>query len=171
MFAKGFLFGEREFSFDSKNLIYDKKNLIFTELNYGPRKTSFFGNSDDSFDYVHGKIFKVTPSFDEYFKSQKNKGFPQKEHIVSEIGLIDGMWTSILKVNGAEIYNFRKELPCILEDYQAPLPSNSTFRLDLLRLIEGNLDAAQEEKERGEDLQRKDKNLREKYKEKRNKGK
>ena len=76
MLTRGFLFGEREFMLESKNFIFDSKNLLFTELYYGPRKTSFFGGTDDPYDLVYGKIFRVKPSFIEVFREQKNKGFP-----------------------------------------------------------------------------------------------
>ena len=37
-------------------------------------------------------------------------------------------------------------MPCELEHEEYPLPSNSTYRTDLIKLIENNIEEAQKEK-------------------------
>ena len=83
---------------------------------------------------------------------------------MSELADFEGTWTSQLRFNGQEVFNFKTQLPCILEDTECPLPSDSVLRTDILRLCEEKPKEAQVEKDRLEDLQRRDKTLREKCK-------
>lgn len=45
------------------------------------------------------------------------------------------------------VFNFYKDLPHELVDYENPIPSDSCYRTDLNELIKGNLDNSQKEKD------------------------
>lgn len=42
--------------------------------------------------------------------------------------------------------NFKTYLPCLVEDEEFPIPSNSHYRQDLAKFIEGDIEASQEQK-------------------------
>lgn len=139
----GLLYGNRYFYFEGKNFIFDEKNLIYAEINYGQEKVSFLGASDDPIDRIYGKIYKVKPSLAQLFKSSKGKEIVIKDHVETELAAFDGTWTQLIKFNGVEYFNFRTDLPCVLEEKGCPLPSDSQFRSDIRRLIENNMTEAQ----------------------------
>lgn len=51
-----------------------------------------------------------------------------------------------MNMDGKPVYNFYKDLPYDLIDYENPIPSDSCYRTDLKVLIKGDLEAAQKEK-------------------------
>ena len=100
------------------------------------------------------------------WKGGKRKEIVLKDHVEKEVAEFKGTWTQALKFDGEEYFNFRSEMPCVLEEKGCPLPSDSQFRTDIRKLIENNVGEAQVEKERLEDLQRRDKAMREKHRNK-----
>jgi len=106
----------------------------------------------------------VNSSFYDYFKKNDMKAYPNKEHITETLSMFEGVWSDCIKFDGKAYFNFYTEHPCALEDYPEPLESDSRYRIDLQKFIEGNMNTAQEEKERMEERQRADAKLREKRK-------
>lgn len=45
------------------------------------------------------------------------------------------------------VFNFYKDLPHELVDYENPIPSDSCYRSDLNELIKGDMESAQKEKD------------------------
>lgn len=138
-------------------------NHVFCEVTFGPRRGGgFFTKAEDPTDFVFGRIMKVSPNFYVGWKD-KRKTYPQKADIVEELSHFEGVWNESLSFDGKKYFDFRSELPCRLDHEEYSLPSNSTHRKDLQKLIEGKVEEAQAEKERMEEFQRKDRRLRESH--------
>jgi hypothetical protein len=80
---------------------------------------------------------------------------------MKEMCNFEGIWSGEIMFDGVKYVDFEKENPCTLKEDEQPLPSNSTYRQDISYLLHGNLEAAQNAKEELENLQRRDRNLRE----------
>ena len=75
----------------------------------------------------------------------------------------DGIWNSFININGEEVLNFKTDLPYEFNEEPMPLPSDSRYRDDLSNLLAGDLEAAQVAKEEMEEIQRRDRRLREEH--------
>ena len=166
MIIKGMLFGERQFNFEEKsnnffNIVfaYDQTNHYFSEICYGPKKKGMIMKSSEPDDFVFGKIYKLKPEFLNKFNA--SPCYPSKQFIISQLSEFEGIWNDVIKFDGVQYVNFRTDLPCQLEYDDYPLASNSTYRTDLVKLMEDTIEEAQKEKERLEELQRRDRRLRE----------
>jgi hypothetical protein len=82
---------------------------------------------------------------------------------VKKLLSFDGIWNSFININGEEVLNFKTDLPYEFEDEPVPLPSDSKYRDDLSNLRAGDLEAAQVAKEEMEEMQRRDRRLREEH--------
>ena len=51
--------------------MYDSKNLIFADIYFGQTKKTFFASETHPEDEVSGKIYKVKPSFQQYYNKLK----------------------------------------------------------------------------------------------------
>lgn len=67
-----------------------------------------------------------------------------------------------MRFDGKAYLNYRTDLPFQPIHEEFPLLSNSTYRSDIRKLAEGKMEEAQDEKELLEELQRRDRKLREK---------
>ena len=112
---------------------------------------------------MHGKIYRTTTAYLTKFKKQVPPIFPTSEDIAMELGTIEGLWPEGIRINGKEAFSFVKILPYEMEGVNHPLPSDSRLRNDLSYYISGDIDLAQEHKETQEQVQRRDRKLREKY--------
>ena len=57
--------------------------------------------------------------------------------------IFNGTWHSEMSIDGKVVFNFLKELPHQLVDYENPIPSDSCYRTDLQELIKDDLEKAQ----------------------------
>ena len=73
---------------------------------------------------------------------------------------IHGEWNGKIFIDSKQAFDFEDQLPVELENYSYALPSDSTIRTDVIELSKGDVAVAQDEKDRLEELQRKDKKLR-----------
>jgi hypothetical protein len=48
--------------------VYDSTNNLFAEINFGPKKSSYFGKNEHPQDYLYGRVVRVKPSFNQYHK-------------------------------------------------------------------------------------------------------
>ena len=74
---------------------------------------------------------------------------------------IEGEWTRYLKIDGKEYWKQENLNLPDLEKMEFTLPSDSTYREDLILLKNGMEDYAQQAKTELEEIQRKDRKLRE----------
>lgn len=51
--------------------MYDSKNKIFADIYFGQTKKTFFASESHPEDEVSGKIYKVKPSFEDYYNKTK----------------------------------------------------------------------------------------------------
>jgi len=108
-------------------------------------------------DYFKGEITKKSQC-----KEEKGLNFTVKDkHTV--LSTIEGEWTDSIKFDDIIYWDYNTFGHYSLERTIFTLPSDSTFREDLIVLKSGNLLEAQKSKTKLEEIQRKDKKLREKY--------
>lgn len=86
---------------------------------------------------------------------------PEEKHIVKKLAEFDGIWNSYVNINKEEVVNFKTDMPYMFTVEKNPLPSDSKHRKDLIELLKGDVESAQEQKERMEEEQRRDQKLRE----------
>jgi hypothetical protein len=99
---------------------------------------------------VSGRIYKVKPSFEEYYNAKKPliEGIELKD-IETELEQITGVWNTAVKIGGKNYTEFvGSNIDPIydLEEDGFVLPSDSRYRMDLNYLIEGKVDKAQDTK-------------------------
>ena len=76
---------------------------------------------------------------------------------------IEGSWTRDISFDGEEYWNVEDNKLFTIYETGYILPSDGRKREDYIELVKGNIDKAQEEKERLENLQRYDRKLRADY--------
>lgn len=76
------------------------------------------------------------------------------------VSKIHGEWNGKIFIDNQQTFDFEEQLPVEIDNYAYPLPSDSNLRSDVIELSKGDLSVAQDEKDRLEELQRKDKKLR-----------
>lgn len=118
-------------------------------------------------------ILSITYIFNFYFRGlitniSKNTKFDKKEftfsvvdkekHIVSSI---EGEFTNYLKFDGETYWEYQKDVFPAMKRMAFTLPSDSTFREDLIWLKQNDEDTSQKLKIKLEEIQRNDKKLRE----------
>lgn len=123
-------------------------NCLFAEIYFGPKKNSYFGKNEQPYDYLYGRIVKVTPAYHAYKLQHGKKAWPEKEHIVEELSKFEGVWTEQISFDGNKYFDFRTDLPAPVIDDPHPLRSHSSYRKDIQMLKDGRLEESQTEKER-----------------------
>lgn len=96
----------------------------------------------------------------------KNKALLQDEspkafYSKDMISYIEGNWIDYVMIDGDNYWEIGQATKTPLAPIENPLPSDSRYREDLLALINSTEDEAQKEKERLEEIQRRDRKLRE----------
>ncbi len=74
-----------------------------------------------------------------------------------------GSYLSFIEFDGVRFWDIREDVDLDLYEYKNPLPSCSCLREDRILLKERNLELGQTAKEKLENIQRKDRKLREHY--------
>ena len=82
--------------------------------------------------------------------------------IIEKISDISGVWSSHIDFDGKTYWNIEKDVPYLLEYEKNSLPSDSNFREDVLHMRLDDIKTGQIIKEKMEEIQRKDRKLREK---------
>lgn len=57
--------------------------------------------------------------------------------------MFDGIWSGSVHIDGEEIINFKTDLPYEFVEEEYPIPSDSRYREDLQKLVEGDKEGAQ----------------------------
>ena len=88
------------------------------------------------------------------------KDFLKKDENNRCLSKLHGQWNGKIFIDNQQAFDFETQLPVELDNYCYPLPSDSNLRSDVIELSKGDLSVAQDEKDRLEELQRKDRKLR-----------
>ena len=166
---KGINIGKRTFNLTNAAIVTDETHKIAAFFKFNPDLkgaiSQLFSSSQksycDSIRYLNylfrGQITKLD-SIEYDFKKGKHKLKKNAECIQS----ITGEWTGWLKFD--KLFYWEKgEYPLSnMHEMRFTLPSDSKYRIDLIEYIKNNAVLAQEGKDKLEDIQRKDRKLREK---------
>jgi len=165
---EGILYGKRLCYFDGGLRILDPQNNIYTRLKFNPDKTTiynFFASRKYSYDAFIGKISEVSGSFSRacqalVTKDSKGKIKPKPEDMGRTFCDVTGAVFDRLIIGGKEYWHMNSHRPYLPVEVKNPLPSDATYRLDSLYMLNGDEPKAQKAKEMLETTQRKDKALR-----------
>ena len=106
-------------------------------------------------DYFKGEITRLSHST---YNKKDNSYTKNKDNFTYVI--VEGDWSKQISFDDTIFWTFDTFMHYDLERQEATIPSDSTFREDLVALKAGNEEKAQENKVKLEEIQRKDKNLR-----------
>jgi len=168
----GTTFGKRTFYLTGKLYLLDEKNRYYAEIEFDLDSGSIFKKRKTPKDHFEGGIYEVKQKFVDKFIAQTIKNreidirFKEKEHAITKLEEVEGNWMEYLNIGGQTYWTIGNPWPYHLHYFDNPLPSDSNYRKDILQLRAGNEDKAQEAKLELEELQRRDRKLREQGKHK-----
>ena len=167
----GTVMGQRSFNFFSKAIAYEKKNNYVCEVLFNVNEVGgfkgLFNRKEYFIDEIGGGIYKVKPDVINRYENAKKPFKVELSHendVVQTIAKINGEWTSNVEFDGVKYWDIEKHRPFLLEYEPYCLPSDCNYRDDVLFLRMGRRDEAQIKKNEGENSQRYDKKLRNKFK-------
>ena len=161
--VQGTTMGERLFNYVDKCLAIDHTNGYCSYITMNPDALGFFKSifsnkqisPPDTFRGMIVKLKDVTVKYDKCTHEIKEGATP----LIN----IEGGWTRECCFDGDEYWNV-EDYPLFEEfDVGYVLPSDGRKRSDRCEFIKGNIEKAQEEKEKLENIQRKDRKLRAEY--------
>ena len=158
--------GERLYNYIDSGLVLDLTNNYASYIKMNPDEIgyfkSFFTNKQNSFpDRFIGQFCKLN---DLIYKEDDAKHELKKNS--TPIIKIEGAWTRDIYFDGDEYWNVDDNKLFTIYEVGYILPSDGRKREDYIQLVKGNIEKAQEEKEKLENLQRYDRKLRADYLEK-----
>ncbi|CAD8080229.1 unnamed protein product [Paramecium primaurelia] len=162
---QGMTIGHRQFYYNGVGWLVDLENKLFCDIIV----TAFpgmFSKKVTPQDFIEGYIMKGSVkdvnkfNQETYRKYQGIKALPQQDRLSN----ISGRWTTGMIIDGVEVLNWFKHFPYKLKYEEYPLASDSNYREDLIALKTGDLNLAQDRKEKMEINQRHDKKIRQKKK-------
>ncbi|CAD8111127.1 unnamed protein product [Paramecium sonneborni] len=162
---QGMTIGHRQFYCNGIGWLVDLDNKLFCDIVITPFP-GMFSKKNTPQDYMEGYIIKgslkdVNKFYQEtYRKYQGIKSLPSQDKLSN----ISGRWTYGMFIDGVEVLNWFKHFPYKLKYEDYPLASDSNYREDLIALKTGDLNLAQDRKEKMEIQQRHDKKIRQKKK-------
>ncbi len=167
--VNGTMFGKKTYHLSQKLVLVDFENQYYTEIDFENEGGGFWGGGKkQGKDAFSSAIYKVNTSFLQKLKKemQANKDlgskFKPKDDSVEKLDDIEGSWLTHLSIGNIRYWNFGSDMPAQLNKLHHPLPSDTTYRPDVLYLKVNDEKTAQKQKELLEEVQRKDKKLREK---------
>ena len=159
----GTTIGKKTFNLKNNCVIKDEKNQLGVHIKFNPDKkgliSGFFSKKKNSMpDKFIGKIVKLDD-----IKFDKDKEKFKLDKKAKSICEITGEWTQGIKFGDTEYWNRSKSQIYNLYEMDYKLPSDSSLREDSLLWNEDKENEAQLKKEEYEEIQRKDRKLRENY--------
>ena len=156
-------FNERLYNYVDSCIVLDLTNNYASFIKMNPDEVSyvksFFTNKQntppDTFIGQFCKLSDVTV--------RENDGKHELNKNSTPIIKIEGSWTRDISFDGEEYWNVEDNKLFTIYETGYILPSDGRKREDYIELVKGNIDKAQEEKERLENLQRYDRKLRADY--------
>jgi len=156
VWIKGLLFGTRLIDFAGAVKFRDDKNGIGADIVIDPPVVN---DSSWSAWFGYGKKLPTDFMEGELFTYKLNKD--EREVNKRKVCTIDGSWLGELRFDNKSFWKWSMQLPkAQVLPAEDPLPSDCRFRADLLALESGDLDLAQKEKDRLENIQRREAKLR-----------
>ncbi len=154
----GTIMGKRTLSYQRELTIKDCTNKLYAQIRFDPEKQGFFEKLFKKTEGHRSDFFKgfITKN-KTLLKDLSRKAFYSKEIIA----YCEGNWLENIKIDGDFYWEIGKEQPAPLKDTPGCLESDSTKRPDSIALLAGNEEEAQKCKELLENIQRKDRKLRE----------
>lgn len=156
----GLMIGTRKVRFSGKLCVVDERNDYVCIIEMNPDERGLFSklmSSKKTFpDYFKGFVTKKSScTFDgQYYTANKN---------ATKFIEIEGDWTTHIKVDGETMWDLKDVKYSNLRRTCYTLPSDSTFRDDVISFKEDKMDKAQANKIKLEEIQRNDRKLRKKY--------
>jgi hypothetical protein len=161
----GLIVGKRTLKFHQKACYYDPANGLkgFLEFGTHPKEGKWKGKRSD---VVQGEVYRFNPAkhagFGKDYKAVGEAfGFKTKDR-VEVLASGEGSILESLDWDGKEYWNFEEFAAFRGIPIENPLPSDYRFREDLIWLEYGEMDQAQKWKTELEEVQRRDRKLREK---------
>lgn len=161
VWVSGTVMGKNQFNYRQHCLVVDEVNQMGALIKFNPYEKGFFGkmfgNKKHSTtpDVFKGDILKMKD-----IQIDKNGCKHSKEKKATSYAEITGSWLHEVVIDN-EVF-WRREDYQLFQIYEMEfkLPSDSTLRKDLKLFIEGKEEEAQVEKEKMEEMQRRDRKLR-----------
>jgi hypothetical protein len=161
MTLKGISMGDRTFNYTEKVVVFDLTNNLCAYIEMNPEELGFFKS-----------LFKKKNSFPDFFKGDiVESSFVKLDekacnHTLNKgwksLCRIDGEWTSVCRFDDEEYWDVEDYNLIPMYHYGFLCPSDSSLRPDLIEFIKDNQEKSQVEKEKIEEDEKKDKNLRKK---------
>eukprot|EP00761_Pharyngomonas_kirbyi_P011959 gb/GECH01011985.1/.p1 GENE.gb/GECH01011985.1/~~gb/GECH01011985.1/.p1 ORF type:complete len:378 (+),score=72.54 gb/GECH01011985.1/:1-1134(+) len=146
LWLSGILWGDRTMDYTEQMTFTDKKNNLECTVIFNPDKKGF----------LSGLFTRQTSPTDTVRGQVKKNG--------EVIGTVEGSWLSkldfVTKQKRRNLWNRSEYRRGNLQPVANPLPSDCRFREDLIQLSKGDVDGAQQWKEKLEDNQRQERYLR-----------
>ena len=163
----GFMFGKKTFRVTNKLVVVDFQSQYYIEIDFS-NESSFWSKDKKTKDAFGSDIWKVKPAFlerikkDMYKNSEFETKFKPKDDAIEKLDAVHGSWITHFNIGDKQYWNSNFDAPMCLKKLNNCLPSDSTYRMDILHLNLGDEKTAQKYKEENEETQRKDKKLRQK---------
>ena len=171
--VSGTMIGKRCFNWQGILTVTSPSEFLYCEIAFNPDKkgaiSGIFTRSQTPADFFVGSIQRIRSTHpiltEEGMKSMREAGkkslAKMTEEVEAEIGKVEGYWTMFLDIDKQRFWSFDEYRPYPLASIEDPLPSDSSLRPDLKCMVENNLEEAQVQKDILENIQRRDRKLRE----------
>ena len=156
----GLVIGKRQVKYENVLILKDKTNGLYVQAQFNPDKQGFFE-----------RVFsKTVAKRSDFFKGfiTRNKAlahdFTRKAFYSKDmLSYFEGHWLEYVLIDGEIYWQLGNELPAKLISRPDHLESDSCCRPDLQALMTGDEKTAQIKKDELEDIQRRDRKLREPF--------
>ena len=165
VWLSGIMMGNSIFNYKHCALIVDEVNKFASYVKFNPTEKGFFKKMFSSKkqvtspDTFAGNIYELK---DITIDKDGSKHSVHNKKPIS-YAVIEGRWTNEVVIDGVTFWTRNENKLLDMFEMRFKLPSDSTNRKDLQLFIEGKEDEAQAEKEKVEEMQRKDRKLREEH--------
>jgi hypothetical protein len=167
----GTLIGSRTFNWRGVITVIDQHNRLLAELQLNPDEGGFFkmfSQPKTPADYFKGSVVRVQPThpimtaegIKAILHNGKSKLKVNDSEVLETVCECEGSWLSHLDIANQPYWRIQDYQRATFLSQASLLPSDSSFRSDLVSLARGDEQGAQAEKDRLEDLQRRDRRLR-----------
>eukprot|EP01017_Pseudomicrothorax_dubius_P034948 TRINITY_DN4845_c0_g5_i1.p1 TRINITY_DN4845_c0_g5~~TRINITY_DN4845_c0_g5_i1.p1 ORF type:complete len:480 (+),score=102.22 TRINITY_DN4845_c0_g5_i1:74-1513(+) len=164
---EGMAFGKRTINFVSKLVVFDPTNNLIAKVKVDPDQnlSSLFHRDKLSHDSFRGGIYQVSSDFSQAKLAEIKKGDKKlkskPKHYLKQVSKVEGTWMDRVVIDDITYWKLGMNMPFKVVHAKSPLPSDSTYREDMLLLMKDDIEAANVAKESLENRQRQDKALRE----------
>eukprot|EP01017_Pseudomicrothorax_dubius_P046359 TRINITY_DN8154_c0_g1_i2.p1 TRINITY_DN8154_c0_g1~~TRINITY_DN8154_c0_g1_i2.p1 ORF type:complete len:508 (+),score=150.31 TRINITY_DN8154_c0_g1_i2:198-1721(+) len=172
--VEGLTYGKRSVHYVKKAVFFDPQNRLYCRILFDPDQSFFSFNRRFLHDHFEGEICRVSEAFVnaklKEIKEGNKKLKAKPEDLTEVLGRLSGSFLDHLKIDEKVYWKIKELRPYAIEEASAPLPSDSTFREDMLYLLQDNIPMAQKKKEEMEELQRLYRRLRAEYRKRNGEG-